>query len=63
MFGSAGHGPARFGPGGLVLMLLTWHDRARQRYQLAQLDEAALKDLGLSRVDVARECRKPFWQA
>jgi len=63
MFGGAGRRPARFGPGRLVLMLLTWHYRARQRYQLAELDDAALKDLGLSRVDAAREYRKPFWQA
>ena len=46
----------------LLNMLLTWQDRARQRHVLAQLDERCLADLGLSRVDVALETRKSFWQ-
>ena len=47
----------------MVLCLLTWQARAEQRYRLAELDDAALKDIGLDRVDVEREYRKPFWQA
>lgn len=43
--------------------LMEWHERVRQRYRLAELDDAALNDLGLSRADVRREIRKPFWQA
>ncbi len=42
--------------------LLFWQDRARQRRALAQLDDRSLKDLALSRSDVARECAKPFWR-
>ncbi len=34
---------------------------ARQHRQLAQLDAAALRDLGLTRADVARELAQPFW--
>ncbi len=34
---------------------------SRQRHHLAQLDAAALKDLGLTRADVARELSQPFW--
>ena len=42
--------------------LLEWQDRARQRHQLAALEGHILKDLGLSRADVARETDKPFWR-
>lgn len=40
-----------------------WQARQRERRQLASLDDAVLKDLGLTRVDVEREIRKPFWHA
>ncbi|MEZ5935518.1 MAG: DUF1127 domain-containing protein [Alphaproteobacteria bacterium] len=39
-----------------------WIDRSRQRHHLAQLDDAALKDIGLSRADVWTEIDKPFWR-
>jgi len=39
-----------------------WRDRARQRRQLAALDERSLADIGISRCDVRRECDKPFWE-
>jgi uncharacterized protein YjiS (DUF1127 family) len=42
--------------------LLEWQDRARQRRQLASLESHILKDLGLSRADVAGESSKPFWR-
>ena len=38
-----------------------WHELARQRRQLAALNDAALKDLGLSRADVMQETERPFW--
>lgn len=41
--------------------LLDWQERARQRYRLAELDDRMLKDIGLTRADVAREVEKPFW--
>jgi uncharacterized protein YjiS (DUF1127 family) len=40
-----------------------WAERARGRRALARLDDAALKDLGISRVDAWREVNKPFWRA
>ncbi len=43
--------------------LLLWQCRANERHALAQLDDRILRDLGLSRSDVARELRKPFWRA
>lgn len=42
--------------------LLSWQDRTRQRHQLAGLDDHLLKDIGLSRADVARESAKSFWR-
>jgi uncharacterized protein YjiS (DUF1127 family) len=35
--------------------------RRRERQVFAQLDERGLRDLGLSRWDVDRELKKPFW--
>ena len=46
-----------------VTTLLDWQERARQRRQLFDLDDAALKDFGRSRADAAREGAKPFWRA
>jgi uncharacterized protein YjiS (DUF1127 family) len=46
-----------------VLKVLVWQERARERNRLASLDDYMLRDLGLSRSDVARETTKPFWQA
>lgn len=42
-------------------MLRRWRQLARERGQLARLDDAALKDLGLSRADVLQEAERPFW--
>ena len=42
--------------------ILTWHERARSRAQLKQLDQRALNDLGLTHRDVMREIEKPFWR-
>jgi uncharacterized protein YjiS (DUF1127 family) len=39
-----------------------WRERARSRRLLLQLDDRMLRDVGLSRADVARECDKYFWQ-
>ncbi|HLA30080.1 MAG TPA: DUF1127 domain-containing protein [Pseudomonas sp.] len=41
--------------------LKRWYQLAEQRRRLASLDEAALKDLGLSRADVLQEFERPFW--
>jgi uncharacterized protein YjiS (DUF1127 family) len=38
-----------------------WFTLARERRQLAQLDERALHDIGLSRIDAEQEARRPFW--
>ncbi|MGE8297169.1 MAG: DUF1127 domain-containing protein [Pseudomonas sp.] len=46
---------------GLWRMLRRWRQLARERQQLARLDDMALKDLGLSRADVLQEAERPFW--
>ena len=43
--------------------ILIWQERARQRYRIAELDDRALKDIGVSRAELHREWRKPFWVA
>ncbi|MCB1833484.1 MAG: DUF1127 domain-containing protein [Geminicoccaceae bacterium] len=34
---------------------------ARERKELAKLDDRALADLGLTLADARRESRRPFW--
>ena len=48
---------------GLVDLLIAWQERAIQRHRLAGLDERGLKDVALSRADIAPEVAKPFWRA
>jgi len=40
--------------------LFEYGELRRQRRQLAALDERLLRDIGLSRADVERECRRPL---
>jgi len=45
-----------------VRQVIFWIERSRQRAALAELDDERLRDLGLCRRDVARECARRFWQ-
>lgn len=62
---------APFSPLGAALALVRgaaercrqWSARARQRADLAELDERMLRDVGLTRHDVLRETGKPPWRA
>ena len=60
--------PAGFAPSvrglvcGLLDVVLAWQGRANERWALAQLDDRALRDLGLRPDQVAREAAKPFWR-
>ncbi len=55
--------PAGGGSTGRALALLRrWTERWRQRHALASLDDALLRDVGLTREDVRRETEKPFWR-
>lgn len=39
-----------------------WPERRRQRLDLSEMTDERLRDLGISRREQARECRKFFWQ-
>ena len=43
-------------------LIARWIDRARQRAALAALSDHELRDIGITRVDAAREAGKPFWK-
>ena len=47
----------------MLIVLLDWLYRARERRQLLGLSDAALKDFGANRVDAVGEGNKPFWRA
>lgn len=46
----------------LLATLLLWHQRARTRHQLAQLDERLLADAGITTGERAAELARPFWR-
>ncbi len=43
-------------------LLREWRRRARNRAELAMLDERMLRDIGVTRADVWFEASKPFWK-
>jgi uncharacterized protein YjiS (DUF1127 family) len=43
-------------------LLRLWRSRARERRALARFSERDMRDLGLNRMDIVRECEKPFWR-
>jgi uncharacterized protein YjiS (DUF1127 family) len=47
----------------LLPLLAEWRRRLRSRGALARLCDRELRDIGLTRSDLARECAKPFWRA
>lgn len=46
----------------MIDCLLLWQERAVQRIKLADMSDHQLRDLGLTRCDVERESKKPFWR-
>jgi uncharacterized protein YjiS (DUF1127 family) len=40
-----------------------WLRRIEERHELSMLDDAQLRDIGLSRDRLKREITKPFWEA
>lgn len=47
----------------VVARVMRWQDVWTQRKELLELDDRMLKDIGLTRADVAAELRKPFWRS
>ncbi|MCP4075896.1 MAG: DUF1127 domain-containing protein [Gammaproteobacteria bacterium] len=45
-----------------VETLQLWIDRHHHRQQLSELSDHMLKDIGISKADVYKEIRKPFWK-
>ncbi len=45
----------------LWLQVKRWNQLAAERRKLASLSDAALKDIGLSRLDAVGESERPFW--
>lgn len=43
-------------------LIARWIDRTRQRDALAGLNDHLLRDIGITRVEAAREAEKPFWR-
>ncbi len=64
--GRVGHRAARHGlseiAGRAFATLREWRRRARDRAQLAALDDRMLKDIGLTRTDAEFLSNKPFWR-
>ena len=44
-------------------VLKVWHQRARARRELSNLDARTLRDIGVSVGEVEFEMNKPFWRA
>ncbi len=38
-----------------------WHELARQRRHLANVDERTLRDIGISHIEARQEARRWFW--
>lgn len=43
--------------------LSEWRRRSWSRYELQQLSDSTLRDIGLSRCELHHEVAKPFWMA
>ncbi len=46
----------------LAAIVRRWRARIRERRSLAAIDERLLRDIGINRLDAAREYTKPFWR-
>jgi uncharacterized protein YjiS (DUF1127 family) len=52
---------SRIGTRSMAFLLEVW-TLDRERRALQAMDDAALKDMGLSRADIEGELAKPFWR-
>jgi uncharacterized protein YjiS (DUF1127 family) len=54
--------PARNRSARVLASLREWRRRARDRAELAALDDRMLADIGISRADAEFLANKPFWR-
>ncbi len=47
---------------GIGATLESWRERRAQRARLAHLNDRMLQDVGITRRQVEKEIRKPFWR-
>jgi uncharacterized protein YjiS (DUF1127 family) len=63
---SSNHADAETCRPGWKTRFLRWYAkcsrRSRERQALAELDNDALKDIGMTRKEAKAEARKPFWK-
>jgi len=45
----------------VLTKIMFWGEILRQRKQLSKMDDYLLKDIGVSRVEAAREANRKFW--
>ena len=57
----AGSSLARFA-GRILQAIMCALERSRQRRALAAVSDAMLRDIGLTRTEIADEIEKPFWR-
>ena len=57
-----GHGRAAGLVSRAIETVQLWRARRRGRRELAVLDDRALRDIAMTRLDAVRESRKRFWQ-
>ncbi len=43
-------------------LIFLWHERARERRELATLDSRILADIGVDTATARNEADKPFWR-
>jgi uncharacterized protein YjiS (DUF1127 family) len=46
-----------------IALFKLWWRRARDREDLATMNDQSLRDIGITRYDAWHEARKPFWRA
>ncbi len=46
----------------MLTWIMQWLRQRSQRAELAQLDARLLRDIGLTRTDVANGTGRPFWE-
>ena len=47
----------------LYALFTKWWQRIRSRYEVEQLSDRDLADMGLTRLDAFNQAQKPFWEA